>query len=105
MSPSLAICRAAASPASLRFAGSSQWAGSILRFHSSHFCRDFSVLRSASTVKPICRAKAWAPAPTSRWWSVCSITALATLEGVRTPSRAATPPARLSGPCMQQESS
>ena len=30
---------------------------------------------------------------------------VAALEGVRTPSRAATPPARFSGPCMQHESS
>ena len=34
-----------------------------------------------------------------------AITALATSDGVRIPSREATPPARLVGPCMQHESS
>ena len=54
---------------------------------------------------PMFRANACAPAPTSRWWSVFSITALATSDGVRTPSRQATAPARFFGPCMQDESS
>src|SRR6476619_7716686 len=34
-----------------------------------------------------------------------SITSCATFDGVRTPSIAATPPARFFGPCMQHESS
>ena len=63
------------------------------------------MLRSSSIVNPMFRANVCAPLPTSRWWSVVSITARATRDGVRTPSSAATPPARFFGPCMQQESS
>ena len=53
-----------------RIIRASQCAGSIRRFHSRHRPRDFSVLRSASMVKPICRANVWASLPTSRWKSI-----------------------------------
>ncbi len=88
-----------------RSSGSSQWLGSTRRRHSIHSARERSVLRSSSISKPMSRANFVAPAPTIRWWSVSSATAWATFEGVRTPSMAATPPAHLLGPCMQQESS
>ncbi len=88
-----------------RSSGSSQWLGSTRRRHSIHSARERSVFRSSSMVKPMSRANSFAPSPTIRWWSVSYATAWATLEGVRTPSIAATPPAHLRGPCMQHESS
>ena len=41
--------------------------GSIRFRHSIHARREASVFRSASMVKPMFRAKSWAPLPTSRW--------------------------------------
>ena len=87
MRPSRTIDRPASKPACARFSGSRKCSGSRRRFHSSQRRRDVSVLRSSSTVNPICRANRCAPAPTSRWWSVFCRTACATLDGVRTPSR------------------
>jgi hypothetical protein len=56
-------------------------------------------------VKPMLRANFCAPSATSRMWSVLSMTAFATSDGVRTPSNAATAPARFFGPCMHEASS
>lgn len=103
--PSAIVAARAASAAASRRAGSSQCSGSILRFHSIHLRRELSVVSSGSTSMPIWRAKRCAPSPTSRWWSVSRSTASATAAGVRTPSSAATPPARLRLPSMQAESS
>src|SRR5258705_3604387 len=64
----------------------------------------FSVRRFCS-LNPISIANRLAPSPTSMMWSVWSITAFATREGVAMPSSAATAPARLVGPCMQDASS
>ena len=105
MRPSRTICLPTSYPTRVRLLGSRKCSGSIRRFHSSHRSREVGVFRSSSTVNPNCRANLLAPSPTSKWWSVFSMTALATRDGVRTPSRAATPPACFLGPCMQHASS
>ena len=70
----------------------------------SHTLRAFSVSRF-SRANPLASANARAPGPTSRTWSVVSITSFATLVGFFAPSREATAPARAVGPCMTHASS
>src|SRR5262245_59416263 len=86
--------------------GTSSQSSSGLRLarHSSQSCRDSGVSRSSS-LKPYDNAKRFAPSPTSKMWLVYSNTSLATSLGVLIPSRAATAPARLVGPCMHEASS
>ena len=71
--PPATICRDAASPACAALRGIEPVAGVDAPLPlAATSAREASVLRSASIVKPISRANAWAPAPTSRWWSVYS---------------------------------
>src|SRR5581483_2094113 len=76
----------------------------LLSFHRSQTLWERSV-SSSSLGKPMTRANRSAPSPTSITWPVCSMTALASSDGFFVQRTPATDPARLVGPCMQQESS
>ncbi len=73
-------------------------------FQTSHASRDSSVSSSCSS-KPMSFANFSAPSPTSMIWSVCSMTSLATLEGVLILRIDATEPQRRVGPCITLASS